>query len=318
MSSFLTNFCYTKHGLYDADDEEAWTEGAEGWIKKWETLAKYHVFQLERCPTSQRLHYQGYIQLKRQQRFSAIKKVDKDMHFEAQKARSNEKAAEYCKKTDTFVAGPWEEGQMKRSVPPNGEGRRSRAADDDFAEAFNAPTVAEGISILRQKRPRDVAMHGEAIERNLKRAKLTVFKPLYSLDTYSLEPQEFTKSTLIHGPSGVGKTQYALSHFKNPLVVSHIDKLKELSPDHDGIVFDDMSFTHHPPESVIHLLDVDLDREIHVRYGVVTIPANTVKVFVHNKANPFYDVEKVVKSQQDAIERRLNRVEIVDKCYIEL
>jgi len=313
MTNRLSNLCYTKFDAF-GDDEVLWSEGAQSWIEKWDAISRYHVFQLERCPKTKKLHYQGYLQLKRQQRFSAIKKIDGTMHIEEQLARWNAESAEYCKKTETWVAGPWESGVMKRNIFAGGSKNPSRAADEDFAEAFSAPTVAEGISILRQKRPRDMAMHGEAIERNLKRAKKTIFVPKYTIESFDLPAIIFDKSTLVWGPSGIGKTQYVLSHFQNPLLVSHMDKLKELSPDHDGIVFDDMAFDHYPPEAVIHLLDIDLEREIHVRYGIVSIPANTVKVFVHNKENPFYKCD-VDESQQEAIERRLKRVYVTKKCF---
>ena len=66
-----------------------------------------------------------------------------------------------------------------------------------------------------------------------------------------------------------------------------------------------MSFTHWPIESVIHLLDMDLPRNLHVRYGTVTIPANTKKIFTHNTDNPFYEIDKLKNEQLQAIERRL-------------
>lgn len=98
-------------------------------------------------------------------------------------------------------------------------------------------------------------------------------------------------------------------------MVSHIDTLKMLSPDHDGIVFDDMSFKHWPPESVIHLLDQEFDRDINVRYGTVHIPAHTPKIFTHNSDNPFYDQEKICDDQREAIERRLSRVNLRTNLY---
>lgn len=112
----------------------------------------------------------------------------------------------------------------------------------------------------------------------------------------------------------MGKTHYALAHFKNPLVVSHIDKLKQLSPDHDGIVFDDMCFTHWPPSSIIHLVDTELERDINIRYGTVNIPAGTRKIFTYNSDNPFYK-EDISDEQKIAIERRIHRVHVLNVLY---
>ena len=87
----------------------------------------------------------------------------------------------------------------------------------------------------------------------------------------------------VSGPTKYGKTQWALHCFNSPLVVSHMDQLRDFNPnEHDGIVFDDMSFAHHPRETVIHLTDWDMDRAIHARYNAAVIPHNTRKIFTSN------------------------------------
>ena len=53
-----------------------------------------------------------------------------------------------------------------------------------------------------------------------------------------------SKSIVIQGASHVGKTQWALAHFKYPLLVSEMDDLKYISLRTDGLVFDQMRFTH--------------------------------------------------------------------------
>lgn len=130
-----------------------------------------------------------------------------------------------------------------------------------------------------------------------------------------MSEQPLNKSTLFYGSSGLGKTHYALAHFKKPLFISHIDGLKQLSPDNDGIVFDDMSFRHWPVEAVIHLLDSDLARDLNVRYGTVHVPAGVKKIFTHNTSNPFYNDEMIDPEQKEAIERRLSRCHILMKTF---
>ena len=142
---------------------------------------------------------------------------------------------------------------------------------------------------------------------------MPVFVPKYTKFTTPFS--EIAKTTLIYGPSNLGKTHWACAHFKNPLVVSHVDKLKQLSPDHDGIVFDDMSFSHWPPSSVIHLVDTELERDINIRYGTVNIPANTKKIFTYNSDNPFYDCDKISEEQRSAIERRISRIHVMNHLY---
>ena len=111
--------------------------------------------------------------------------------------------------------------------------------------------------------------------------------PPFPLEKFNREEMITGKSIIVHGTSGTGKTCYAMAHFKNPLVTSHIDDLKRFNAElHDGIIFDDMSFSHWPREACIHLLDYDFPRSINVKHSVVTIPAKTPKIFTHNYEDP--------------------------------
>ena len=126
----------------------------------------------------------------------------------------------------------------------------------------------------------------------------------------------WTTSWLIHGAAGTGKTQFALSHFSNPLMVSHIEDLKDFDADeHDGIVFDDISFRHLPGQAIIHILDIDHDRSIHNRFHNATIPANTKKIFVHNDANIFQPEKEISYDQMEGIIRRYKRIHITEKLF---
>jgi len=107
---------------------------------------------------------------------------------------------------------------------------------------------------------------------------------------HKFKPDDFTAPLLqdvrcafVTGPAQVGKTQWALSHFKNPLLVRRIEKLKMLTPEHDGVVFDDLPFAHWPTEPAIHLCDWDEDSDIMARFADVTIPKCTPKFFCTNK-----------------------------------
>ena len=68
---------------------------------------------------------------------------------------------------------------------------------------------------------------------------------------------------------------------------------------HDGIIMDDMSFTHLPATSIIHLLDVENTRSIHCRNTNASIPAGMPRVFtINNLDQLFFDPES--ESQNDA------------------
>lgn len=69
------------------------------------------VVQLERCPTTGRAHYQGYLRLDIKCRIQRAKTVigNNTVHLEP-RAGTHEQAAAYCSKEETRVAGPWRFG----------------------------------------------------------------------------------------------------------------------------------------------------------------------------------------------------------------
>lgn len=126
---------------------------------------------------------------------------------------------------------------------------------------------------------------------------------------------DWSVSWLVWGKAKTGKTEWAKSHFDNPLVVSHMDDLKKFNDDYDGMVFDDMSFNHIPPSGIIHLLDVDNDRSIHCRFVPAEIPANTKKIFVHNRRDIFQPTTEINEEQQEAIDRRYKAIHILGNLF---
>lgn len=112
-----------------------------------------------------------------------------------------------------------------------------------------------------------------------------------------------TKVLVLWGDTGLGKTSMAKILVPKPaLMVSHLDDLKKFRAEyHKGIIFDDVSIQHLPETAQIHLLDYLDTRSIHVRYGTVTIPKNTPKIFTCNNF-PVSDIP--------AIRRRIQSVRI--------
>jgi len=115
------------------------------------------------------------------------------------------------------------------------------------------------------------------------------------------------KALILIGESGTGKTTWAKTNIPKPcLFVTHIDELKMFRANyHVSILFDDVSFKHYPIQAQIHLVDYYDSRSIHVRYGIATIPAKTIKIFTCN--------EDPVNLQDPAVARRCKVVRITEQ-----
>lgn len=266
-------------------------------------LCVYRIQGKETCPETGRKHLQCFAHLRKRMRWSTLHKRYPGLrNLEVCKGTPYQNFL-YCSKEGDFI----EVGTRPTEI-------KSRKADENkcFSDALNADTLEEGISIIKQEAPRDWCIHSANITYALQQNKKKKF--VHKYNEFKIDVLPTDKAILIYGPSGIGKTAYALSHFENPLLVTHMDKLRELTSDHDGIVFDDMSFKHYPPEAIIALLDMEYDRDIHTRYRCSVIPEGMPRIFTHNTENPFYE-ETIHEDQKEAIGRRLRKVHLEQKLY---
>jgi len=81
-------------------------------IPLWPTFVKYIHGGREECPKTKKIHFQGAVQCKTQQRFSAIKKMLPKAHIEP--ARTEQALLKYAMKKDTAVG---EKKSLKNEMP---------------------------------------------------------------------------------------------------------------------------------------------------------------------------------------------------------
>lgn len=219
-------------------------------------------------------HLQGYIEFARQYRFRQVRAFLPGAHIEPRRG-SQEQAITYCKKDGDYIEDGLPRAQgarhdleaIKALILTQPGDWKHDTARDYFGQFIRYHT---GLSAAAK------ALNQETVDGD------------YKLSDFSMDPLVFTPgqpySHVLHGPSGIGKTQFALAHFENPLFVSHMDDLLQYTPSYDGIVFDDMSFTHLPRTAQIHLVDSGQARSIHCRYRTARIPRRTPKIFTTNEA----------------------------------
>lgn len=291
-------------------------ETALAWEPPAKPKLKYCCWRVHECPTTKKIH--AHILFQFQSGGVKFKTLENKGYNNIKWVKQEDLAKKrgYCvddnhKKDGTpkGVIAPLKEiGQW--SAP-----RVKKNMQEVYTDAFAARTYEEGVNIILEHLPRDYALHGDSIDRNLLKRKLEFEIPKYQLTDFNIPPIEFEeKAVLMWGDTHLGKTEFALAHFKNPLLVRHIDDLKKLRPQHDGIVFDDMSFTHWPKDNVKHLLDWNRTSTIHCRFSNAKIPAKTKKIFCSNSENPFYEIGILI-SDRDAIESRLKRINVTDRLF---
>jgi len=183
------------------------------------------------------------------------------------------------------------------------------AKDKKYITNFYEPQLSKALVYLKHKtfeEAREYALanmpqyltHHAQIDNLYKKVKLMP-KPVTTPYVFTTPLVDLTKSAMFIGPTGVHKTSFAKAHFKNPLFVRNKQKLSDLRPDHDGIIFDDMDFTCFTDQEQIHLLDIEDESDINIKYGGITIPAGMPRIFTTN-------YREIFNLRNLAILRRIN------------
>lgn len=218
-------------------------------------------------------HLQGAVTFKEAKRLAACKSLLDRAHWEVAKAKQG--AFDYCLKSTS---------QVLVCFRKTNQGKRN--------DIHDAMVAIESGATLRQLWT-DHAAYMNRYHRNvptIMRALAPIQPASFSHEQFSIPPIDWDllhhgrgRSVILVGPANIGKTEYAKAQFRSPLFVCDLDTLTQFDPgEHDGIIFDDMSFSHLPRSTQIYLLDVDNDRDIHVRYQTARIPRGTKKIFVTN------------------------------------
>lgn len=227
----------------------------------------YMVYGREVAPTTGTPHLQGYAELTKQTRITTIRKLMKGIHVVL--ARGNVKANfAYCTKDNDYV----EMGEATQ------QGQRS-----DLVAVMTAIDDGRPLEWIRKSYPADFIRYRRAITDTHALVNTTTVVGKFAMSTFAWPPLSLERSVVLWGASGIGKTQFALAHFRCPLWVNALEALDRFDVDkHDGIVFDDMSFIGLSHEQQIAVVDHEDDRSINKRFKPADIPGGTKKIFTTN------------------------------------
>lgn len=266
------------------------------------------------------LHLHCYLKLKKKPHKNNAQRIFdyKEYHPKIEGCRSWKNVVKYVTKDGKYITNISEE-ELKKILLANT--KVGEIYEKAYQKAREEGVEAGMKELETVKTYRDLVVHGETIEKNLRklrgvdnnvRYKLEQFKPL----TFEWNRR---KTLILTGPSDTGKTSLALAILPKSLFVSDIDDLREYnSGKYEGIVMDDMSFLPDPitgrgglsRDQQIALFDCDHPRHIRSRYQNARIPAMTPKIITSN-----LNIEDICLSNDDAIKKRIQHVKIVERCY---
>lgn len=243
---------------------------------------QYAIYQ-EEIGANGTPHLQGYIELKKPMRYEAVKALNNysldGARFDKRRAPTAKQAIDYCKKKDeTYIAGPYEFGTHL------GQGSRT-----DIKEYINA--IKDGAS--RKQLLEDHTLEYVKFPKMVNHVRL-LYKPpakTIPIEEFVRGPIEIPKDRclVIHGATSLGKTEFAKAHFKNPFYIRKLESLKELEPENDGIVIDDMSFKHFPAEERLAIIERRNPTCIYARFDNIPLDPDPPRIFVANYPDIFFN-----------------------------
>jgi len=174
---------------YEPDPEG----GIENVLKKNENV-RYAIWQLEQCPTTHRMHIQGYLEVKNKIGMKGVKEIlgDPTAHIERRRGTQGQ-AVDYCSKTNTKVAGPWEYGKKSE-----GQGERC-----DLLALTEG--IKNGLTIydIVEQFPGQFIRYNRGIER------MMAIKDERNMDDREIEV------AVLWGGTGSGKTRIVMKNREN-------------------------------------------------------------------------------------------------------
>ena len=269
-------WCYTANNPADNPEE---------WLAKWHATGyvKYHIFQKEKAETGTE-HYQGYLELTVPQRMSALKKIDSGAHFERRWGTAKQ-AADYCKKKESRIAGPWEQGKS------TGQGSRT-----DIHTAARLAIETQSIKAVAEEHPGTFVKYSRGFEK-----LVSIMQP---------ERTEPPRVVLYYGAPGTGKTRQAYQLYGDTLYHKTANtKWFDAYTGQKTLLLDDFAgaASKMPLTYTLQLLD-RYPMKVEVKGGFVNMIATNIVLTTNIHPRLWYDYSKR-ECQYKALARRIH------SCY---
>lgn len=253
----------------------------DDWTLDPSTKIKFMTFQLEKAPSTQRLHFQVYVEFKTQVRMNFIKDIFGDeVHIENRKG-SQAEAIAYCNKEETRVEGPWTYGKKSE------QGKRS-----------DLEQVAEDI--LAGDKLRDIALNNPV--QYIKFSKgIKELKAQY--DESKIPDFRKVEVEVLAGETGLGKTRQAVEKNKDYYKLDKADKVWFDGYDGQKTLIIDDFYGWIPFGQLLNILD-GYKLRLEIKGSFTWAQWDKVILTSNKTSDQWYT--NITTAQAKALERRIN------------
>lgn len=264
---------------------------------------KYILGQQERSEESFE-HWQLMVMYNNSRSLNAIKKIWKVNTVEITK--DSKAAAIYVTKEATRIPGTeiYRYGAVPVSKDPD---THDSKVDQLCRELMKATDRADAILIARDRMPAKWIFQQKALMAFINNKFDNTFVHDYTPEMFNrnLIRLDDCLTHIFYGPTNMGKTAFALAHFKNPVLISDRSDFGKVDPlTTDGIVIDDIHFKRWNPSNVLHLVDVKYNRTINIKYGSAFLKKGLKRIITINDISDFWPID-CNEATNEAINRRI-------------
>lgn len=285
------NFCFTLNNPS--------TEEKEAVLRC--PLAKYVIFGEEKGEKDGTPHLQGYFEMKKTVRFSALKKLYPRMHIE-KRGGSQRQAILYCMKGSQSH----EEWQEKEDKGPN-FGKGAKVSESGKCKKQGQRNDLEQVSnmIRSGKRPRDIAEECPT-------TYIKHHKGIHALVAALVQPRnEKPHVTVLWGKTGTGKSRKARELLKEDVYIWHPQQNQWF----DGyygqtrVIFEEFR-GQIPYGMLLSILD-RYDCTVQLKGAIVQFAAVEIVLTSPVPPTQWYTSEKL--QREDSIDQLLRRIDVIEE-----
>lgn len=245
-------------------------------------------------------HFQGWFQTTRSSRHAYCLKWTKFSFLT--ECHNPEAADRYVQKPETHIDGPWEFGYRSEQGKPN-----------DLAIALEKVRNGASARQIAEEHPTTYCRNHNGIDKIISMQVLC--EPTgHDLASFTAKPLDLSLPVLLWGPPLLGKTHFAMAHFKHAMFITHLDQLRGLDSSYDGLVFNDLDFSEEPFDKRRNLIEMDFSTFVNIKFGAARIPKGLPRIFTGHRPDLLLGLNDH-SWERESLKRRVSYIEVTEKLF---